>query len=439
MFVMINLPLGSILSPQEQVKRWIENPISFWEECVSKYGETFTLDLGSLGTIVMFCDPKDIKEIFALNPHQFECHQYNKHYEYVMGSESLLLQDGFRHKRQKKLLLPPLQKEAVSKYLRIIDRHAKVIIADWDNMNNPIKVRPFMHKMALRIILEILFNSLDHPISKILEKFFTTQVFQDFGAWSPWAKFGKIQTKIRPLLSAEIRACRENSDRNPDSMFNLFVQAKDENGELLNDAEIQDDVFTLLIAGVDTVALALSWALYWIHNDPNIKDTLKQELATLDNIELREVLKLPYLNAVCQETLRMYPVVTTPIGRKLTEDLTIGDRLYPKGVTLLPCTYLVHHREDIYPNPSQFQPERFLNHKYANYEYFPFGGGNRLCLGTNLAPVEIKLILARILTQYEFKPVIEGEITPIRHATLLAPSDNLKFQITRIDFLQNKN
>lgn len=430
---MINLPLGSILSPQEQVKQWIENPINFWEECASKYGETFTLNLGSLGTVVMFSNPKDIKEIFALNPHQFECHQYNKHYEYVMGSESLLLQDGLRHKRQKKLFLPPLNKEAVSKYLQTIDRHVNSIIADWSNLNHPIKVRPFMHAMALKIILEIVFNSLEHPISKILEKFFTTQVFQDFGAWSPWAKFGKIQPKIRPLLSAEIRACRENSDRLPNSMFNLFVQGKDENGELLSDTEIQDDVFTLLIAGVDTVALGLSWALYWIHNNPNIKDTLTQELTNLgNNFELREVLKLPYLNAVCQETLRMYPVVTTPIGRKLTEDITIGDRLYSKGVTLLPCTYLVHHREDIYPNPDDFQPERFLNRKYANYEYFPFGGGNRLCLGTNLAPVEIKLILARILTQYELKPAIDGEITPIRHGTLLAPSDNLKFQIKKI-------
>jgi unspecific monooxygenase len=216
-------------------------------------------------------------------------------------------------------------------------------------------------------------------------------------------------------------------------LFNLLTQANDENGEQLSDAEIQDDIFTLLIAGVDTTALALSWALYWIHQQLIVKDKLQQELATLGHdFEPLQILKLPYLNAVCQETLRMYPVVTTPIGRKLTEDKRIGNYHYPAGVTLLPCTYLVHHREDIYPDAYNFKPERFLERQYTNYEYFPFGGGNRLCLGANLAPVEIKLILATILTQYQLQPAYEGEIKPIRHGTLLAPSDNLKFKINVI-------
>lgn len=430
MSVITNLPPGSILSPQDQVKRWIETPIDFWEECAIQYGEEFTVELGTLGTVVLFWNPLAVKEIFALAPYQFECHQYNKHYEYVMGAESILLQDGQRHQRQKKILLPPLHQEAVARYTDTIVRVSREITQNWHQESNNVKIRPFMHEIALKIILEIVFNSLHHPLSKIIENFYIANVFQDFGSWSPWAKFGKIQPKLRLLLSAEIRACRQNPNRNPLSLFNLLSQAKDENGEFLSDAEIQDDVFTLLIAGVDTTTLALCWALYWLYEQPTVKDKLHQELASFKpDFNPLEILKLPYLNAVCQETLRMYPVVPTPIGRKLTKDKCIGNYNYPTGITLLPCTYLVHHREDIYPDAYTFKPERFLERKYATYEYFPFGGGNRLCLGATLAPVEIKLILATILTQYQLQPAYEGEIKPIRHGTLIAPSDNLKFKI----------
>lgn len=426
MSVTTNLPPGSNLSPQEQVKRWIENPITFWEELANQFGDEFTVTLGSLGTVVLFSNPLAIKEIFALHPDDFECHQYNKHYEYVMGAESLLLQDGLRHKRQKKLLLPPLHKEAIDNYMEIIGRCTVETIENWQQNHELIKIRPFMHEIGLKIILEIIFGSINHPLSKIIERIFITQVFQDFGSWSPWARFGKLHPKIRPLLSAEISACRQNPDRNPYSMFNLLAQAKDENGDNLSDAEIQDDIFTLLIAGVDTIALAVSWALYWIHQQPHIQEKLQAELTTLPkNFKPIEVLNLPYLHLIYQETLRMYPVVTTPIGRKLTKNKKIGNYNYPAGVTLLPCTYLVHRRKDLYLNANQFQPERFLTKEYKSYEYFPFGGGNRLCLGANLAPVEIKLILATILTKYKLELITKEEIKPIRHGTLLAPSLSL--------------
>ncbi len=434
MFVPKNLPPGSSLSPQEQVKLWIENPIAFWEDSARQFGEEFTVELGTLGTVVLFSNPMAVKVIFALLPADFECHQYNKHYEYVMGAESLLLQDGDRHKRQKKLLLPSFHHQAIANYLQIIEDCTKKVTTNWhQQQGQPLKIRPFIHQITLEVMLTILFGKLDHPLSKIIETIFITQVFQDFGSWSPWSRFGKLHPKIRPLLSAEIRACRNNPERNPYTLFNLLSLATDEEGEPLTDAEIQDHVFTLLIAGVDTTALAISWALYWIHQDQEIETKLRQELISQIPLDREKILELPLLHLIYQETLRMYPIVTTPIGRKLIKPKKIGNYEYPAGITLLPCTHLVHHREDIYPNPYQFNPERFRNKKYTNYEYFPFGGGNRLCLGANFAPIEIKLILATILSKYKLQLLDKNDIIPTRHGTLIAPSDNLQFNLTVID------
>ena len=116
----------------------------------------------------------------------------------------------------------------------------------------------------------------------------------------------------------------------------------------------------------------------------------------------------------------MHPIPTTPSGRKLVGPVEIGGRRYEPGVTLLPCTYLVHRRPDLYPEPARFRPERFLERQYASHEYFPFGGGARTCVGAALAPLEMKLVLAEILTGCDLVPAHDGPVRPVRHGTLLA-------------------
>jgi cytochrome P450 family 110 len=133
------------------------------------------------------------------------------------------------------------------------------------------------------------------------------------------------------------------------------------------------------------------------------------------------------LTAACQETLRMYPIPSTPTGRKLLAPAIIQGRRYARGVTLLPCPHIVHRRADLYPDPARFRPERFLERQYASHEYFPFGGGARTCVGASLAPFEMKLVLAEIVKHCDLVAAHEGPVRPIRHGTLLAPSDTLKF------------
>jgi unspecific monooxygenase len=215
-------------------------------------------------------------------------------------------------------------------------------------------------------------------------------------------------------------------------LFDAMVQARDETGSSLSDEEIEDHIFTMLVAGVDPTALALSWALYWIHEDAEVLSTLRTEIDGLGPDPGPERIdQLPYLTSVCLETLRMYPVVITPTGRKLPTPVELHGRRYEPGVTLLPCTYLVHHRADLYPDPFRFRPERFRERQYSAHEYFPFGGGARTCIGASLAPLEMKLVLAEVMAKCELAPTHEGSVRPVRHGTLLAPSDAMKFVLTR--------
>jgi cytochrome P450 len=184
---------------------------------------------------------------------------------------------------------------------------------------------------------------------------------------------------------------------------------------------------TLLFAGHETTASALAWAFYWIHNLPEVRQTLLQELDTFSqDSDPSAVSKLPYLNAVCSETLRLYPIVLFTFGRTLKSPLEVMGYQLEAGTLLAPCIYLTHHREDIYPEPKRFKPERFLERQFSPYEYLPFGGGNRRCLGYAFALFEMKLVLATVLSQVELALVDKRPIRPARRGITFSPSGGVE-------------
>jgi unspecific monooxygenase len=418
----VPLPPGPDLPPWRQAQAWVEHPVEFWEECAARYGEVFTVQLGSIGATVLFSNPQAVREIFQLPAETFTCRQFNEQYKYVMGGESLLLSDGPVHKHRRRLHSPTLQRQ-VSRYAPLVRRVTREAIENWP-VGEPFSPRLSLHALSLQVVLSTLFDAGESDVHAKISQAFNTQVFQDLGTWSPWARFGRLQPDLRELLAAAIqrkRACSEEGKGG--ALFDALVRAQDEQGRPLGDEEIQDHVFSMLIAGVDPTALALAWTLYWVHAHPPVLCHVLGELASLgSDPEPARLASLPYLTAVCQESLRMVPVVPTPSGRKLTAPAIIGGHPFEPATTLLPCTYLLHRREALYPNADCFKPERFLERTYAPYEYAPFGGGNRLCIGGALAQLELKVSLATILARWELELDATGKVTPARHGTLLAPS-----------------
>lgn len=423
------MPEGPGLVAWEQAKLWIDDPIAFWTGCQAAYGDTFTVHLGSQGPTVLFCDPLAIQGIFALPRQAYSCSKYNEHYERILGSHSLLLLDGEAHAAERQGWQPHFVPEVIASGLGRLAALVTEHLARWC-VGEVISVRRFTHAMAFEHILWFLFRDGHAELRELLRAIFLQDLTKDYGTWSPWARFTKWHGVLRPRIATEVAALRARPTERTEGFFADLAVARSSEGRPLDIDPIADQVFTLLIAGVDPTMISAAWALYWIHQTPEVRDALRAELGgACDRAEILP--RASYLEATIKESLRMFPVVTTPSGRRLSRETEIAGRRYPAGCTLLPCTYLVHRRASLYERPESFWPERFERRNYRPYEYFPFGGGLRLCPGARMAVAVIRTIVAVTMRHVEWEPAWSGEVVPIRHGTLLAPSDNLHLRVVR--------
>jgi cytochrome P450 family 110 len=305
-----------------------------------------------------------------------------------------------------------------------------------------------MQNISLEVIVQIVFglsegeryqqlkplladwlNTTDSPLrSSIL---FLPFLQQDWGGWTPWGQMKRRQKQIHDLLQAEIESRRTKGFDGRTDVLSLMMIARDDSGQAMSDEELRDELLTILFAGHETTATSLAWAFYQLHQYPNVREKLLQELDSLgENPSPMEIAKLSYLSAVCQETLRMYPVIPILFPRIAKSAIKIAGYEFDAGTTFMPSIYLVHYREDLYPNAGQFQPERFLSHQYSPSEYFPFGGGNRRCLGYALAQLEMKLVLATVLSKYKLAIAETKPVKMQRRGFTLAPVGGVRMVMT---------
>jgi unspecific monooxygenase len=244
---------------------------------------------------------------------------------------------------------------------------------------------------------------------------------KDLGPWSPWGYFQNLKKELSELLYAEIRERRQQNDPSRTDILTLLLSASDEAGVGMTDDELYDELLTLLVAGHETTATAMTWALYWVHHQPDVRNKLLSEFDPLgDSPDPMTISRLPYLSAVCSETLRIYPVLLLNFLHVVREPVELmGYQLEP-DTKVVACIYLTHHRRDLYPEPDRFKPERFLDQQFSPYEYLPFGGGSRRCIGAALAQLQMKLVLATILSRYQ---LALSESRPVR------PQNRLNFLI----------
>ncbi|NEQ41892.1 MAG: cytochrome P450 [Okeania sp. SIO3I5] len=444
----MTLPNGPALSPlQQRIRTWkfILSPLSAIEERYSEYGDVFRTNTNSLFPFIYFCNPKAIQQIFTADPDIFGLGGSNGVLGHFVGENSLLLLDGDRHRQQRKLLMPPFHGDRMRSYGDLIYKITSDVISQWE-IDKPFPIRKSTQEISLKVILGAVFglnqgeryeklrllmsdvlDSMSSPLSSIFLFFRFLQ--KDWGSWSPWGRFLRKKQELHELTLAEIATAKKEGNHR-DDILSLLLEARDETGNPMSDEEIKDELLTMLMAGHETTASALAWALYWIDKIPSVREKLRAELATLpNNSDKVAITKLPYLNAVCQETLRIYPIVTNAFPRVVQKPIEImGYQLEP-GMVAIVSIYLTHHREDIYPEPKQFKPERFLERQFSPYEYLPFGGGSRRCIGSAFALFEMKLVLATILSQYELKLVSNRLIKPVRRGVTMAPPGNMRMVV----------
>ncbi|NER26130.1 MAG: cytochrome P450 [Symploca sp. SIO1C4] len=451
----MRLPDGPQLPRWLQLIKWIADPFGYLNQCRQRYGDTFTLRLSGFEPLVFLSHPQAIQAIFTASPSQFDSGRGNGLIQPLLGDNSLVLLDGNRHRQQRKLLLPPFHGERMYSYCQLICELTEEVASRWV-VDKPFVARNAMQEITLRVIMGAVFGlregeryqQLKPMLGQMLDMtgsplrssmLFFKFIQQDLGAWSPWGKMLRRKQKINELLQAEIEERRKQDKSNGNDILTLMISVRDENGEPMTDQELKDQLMTLLFAGHETTATALSWALYWIHQLPDVRKKLLQELDGLGNKpDPMTISKLPYLSAICQETLRIYPVAPVTSPRIAKSPIKIMGRQYDTNTILFPCIYLTHHREELYQQASQFKPERFIERQYSAYEYLPFGGGNRLCIGYALAMLEMKLVLATILSRYQLALVDDKPVKPTRRGVTLAPANGIPMVLKGQRLLQSQ-
>ena len=428
----------------------ILNPLDFLERRRKRYGDFYQVTFKNSPPTIMTCNPKAIEDIFTASPDTFKVGKGNKILSFLVGDNSLLLLDGKTHKRRRKLLMPPFHGESLHLYSqKIVEITNRV--SDNIELNQPFRIRSLTQEITMRVILSVVFgidsgvryDRLRELLTSLLDTFnnpfsssliFFTWLQKDWGKYSPWGRFLLIRQEIRTLIFAEIADRRKAIADEPTEygdILSLLLMATDETGEGMSDEELHDELITLLFAGHETTASALTWLFYWIHYLPEVYRQVHQELDSLDaNSDYKAIASLPYFNATINETLRIYPIAAGAFARVLTQPMTINDRQFAADTWFMISIYNLHHKEDIYPNAKQFIPERFLTKSYSNYEYMPFGGGNRRCIGSALALLEMKLVTATILSRFDLKLVNKRPMLPVRRGLTLAPPASFKMILT---------
>jgi cytochrome P450 family 135 len=381
---------------------WALAPTWVLDRYARRYGDTFTLTFGPSGRkLVMVSDPAAVKAVFTAPPEVAPSAAGASPIAPVMGPSSVITLTGDEHMRQRKLLLPPFHGERMREYEEAIVQATQRSMAAWP-LGEPMKLSKRTRTITLEVILRAVFGveaermgALRGAIGGLLAPGQTLALLLAMlrrpVEARPTGAIGRALDRLDAVIYAEIarrRAQEDLADRA--DILSLLLLARDEDGQAMTDQELRDELVTLLLAGHETTATAVAWAVERLIRHPGKLARLVAEIDAGTSDE--------YMQAVISETLRVRPVVPMVV-RVLQAPLEVGGRVLPAGTRVVPSIYLTNRNSKVYEAPREFRPERFLQRPPETFSWIPFGGGIRRCIGASFATLEMKLILQTVLRE----------------------------------------
>ncbi len=421
------LPPGPSLPAAMQMVGFWTRPLAFLEQCRARYGKRFTIRLPVTPPFVMLTAPDEVKQVFTAPPDVLRPGAGARRVlEPIVGSNSVILLDEGAHMAQRKLMLPAFHGERMERLTGLMEEVAAEEVAALPR-EAPVALHPHMQALTLKVILRAVFGldpgprfeALrerlqgmltfgDRPISLIPPTPESTlaRVAERAG---PFARFVRMQREVDEIVFALI-AERRQDGAGSDDVLAMLIEARHEDGSLMSEQEIRDELLTLLVAGHETTATSLAWAFSRLVHEPAVLARLVAEIDAGEDA---------YVTATIQETLRARPVLPNVAPRQVAKPIEVGDRTYQPGCALVANGYLIHHDPEIYPDPYAFRPERFLEEPPGTYTWIPFGGGRRRCLGASFALLEMKVVLRALLGTCEVRAAGDGvEVAQRRNITV---------------------
>jgi cytochrome P450 len=417
-------PPGSRLPALAQAVRYVRAPLGFLTELQRRYGDVFSVSFPYFGKVVYVADEALVKAVFTGSPAQFHAGEANATVlEPALGPNSVLTLDDGPHMQQRKLLLPPFHGERIERYGELIREVTLREMESWP-VGEPFALRPHTQRITLAVIMRAVFGVHDEGrlarFEGLIETFASRvnaitafpMLRRNLGRWSPWPRFLRARAALDEFIYEEIALRRrevESGEEGHDDVLSLLLSARHDDGSPMSDEELRDELVTVLGAGHETTATALAWAIERLLRTPRALTALRDSLAAGED---------SYLDATIKETLRARPVIVD-VARKLTAPASIGGYELPAGTFVMPAIAAMHYREDLFPEPEEFRPERFLDGKPDTYVWIPFGGGVRRCIGAAFAEYEMRIVLREFVERAALSaPDPKPEKVKVRNITL---------------------
>jgi cytochrome P450 family 135 len=401
-------PAGPSEPPLVQTLRWLTRPISFLESCRRRYGDNFSVQFLSFQSpTVMLSDPEVIRALYSERKHGLPPGRSVALLP-IMGASSVLLLEGSEHLERRKVMLPPFHGERMRSYESIVREAAEREIESWPQ-GEVFALHPRMQSITMEVILRAVFGVSDAERGRGLRELLPNLLGQSastglqlrvllsnrFHRGDPLEDLRTLTSEIDELLLAEIAERRLDPNlAEREDILSLLMSARMEDGSAMSDRDLRDQLLTLLLAGHETTATALAWTFDLLLRHPAQLARLTAEVQ--EGGEDTRSGAGEYMRAVISESLRLRPVVPLA-GRRLNEDLDVGELHLPAGTDVTPVMWLTHTRPDLYPEPYAFRPERFLDNPPTTYGWIPYGGGVRRCLGASFAEFEMRVVLETVL------------------------------------------
>ena len=420
------LPAGPSEPPILQTLRWLLRPISFLESCRRRFGDAFSVRfLGFQTPLVMLSDPEAIRALYGNRAHRLPPGR-TVALQPIVGPRSLLLLECGDHLARRRLMLPPFHGERMRAYESMVSDVVARDVQQWPQ-NEPFSIHPRMQRVTLEVIVRAVFgvtheqrrSQLADRLSRLLADTasaglqFAVLLSRRFSALDPLTRLHGQRREIDAMLDVEIAERRADPR---EDILSMLVKARFEDGEPIEDAEIRDQLMTLLLAGHETTATGLAWTFDLLTRNPPVMNRLVGAVDDGDQA---------YVRAVVTESLRLRPVV--PIaGRRLTAPLHVDGYELPPGTDVTPAIWLAHTRADRYPEPFAFRPERFLAGAPTTSAWIPFGGGVRRCIGAAFAEMEMRVAITEILRSRTLQPASPDAERVARRNVTFSPTDGTR-------------
>jgi cytochrome P450 len=416
------------------------DPEGFFEGCRARRGDPFVIRMPRMGDLLTTGHPDGAREFFAPPPETFEPLRENP-LEPLLGTHALILLAGERHRRERRLMSPPFHGERMRAYGEIMRDRALDEARGWRE-GQAVSMQATMRAITLDVILRAVLGiegearseQFRRAVGGMLDAYVPPLLLLPAlrrPLFRPWSRFARIREEVVQLFRSEIAERRRVGTAGRQDILSLLMDARYEDGSGLTEGELVDELRQLIVGGQDTLTTALVWGMFHLHKSPAALERLRAELLPLGPNPSPEALaQLPYLGAVCDETLRLYPIVPI-VPRRAARPLTFRGHPVAPGQNIAIAITLLHSNPDLYPDPDTFSPERFIARKYTPFEYAPFGGGTRRCLGAAFSAYQMRIIIGTLIASTRFAHH-EGPVPArIVMSIVMAPRDTVNLTVTR--------